>query len=126
MKRDVELVRTILRTIEELDEEQSREFCILAEVFPSIPLETLDGHLTILSEAGLIEVKKRGAGANGSVATHAMLRLKWEGHDFIAAAKNESVWKKMLAALKENGYGEAANAPFALIKSLLMNIAIGG
>ena len=122
----MEIVRTILRTIEELDEEQSREFCKLAEVFPSIPPETLHGHLIILHEAGLIEAKRRKDAKISVAKWDALLRLTWEGHDFIAAAKNESVWKKMLAALKEKGYGEAADAPFDLIKFLLHSLAIGG
>ena len=124
MQRDMELVRTILLAIEGTDEPE----CNLQQVndaLPESPAEIISGHLDILKKGGLIEIKSP-VRTLSNVLSFAILELTWEGHDFIAAAKNESVWKKMLEALKEKGYGEAANAPFALIKSLLMNIAIGG
>ncbi len=122
----MEIVCTILSAIEDMDPEWSRNYRRLDEIFPTIPPEIVNCHLNILQEAGLIVVKRAKGERHNAGAWPIVLRLTWEGHDFIAAAKNESVWKKMLDALKEKGYGEAANAPFALVKSLLMNIAIGG
>ncbi len=124
MQRDMEIVRTILLTIEDTDDPSS---CLqrIHDALPEVSPEVIDEYLTMLEQHGLIEIKSLARTLSNVLLT-ALLKLTWEGHDFIAAAKNESVWKKMLEALKEKGYGEAANAPFALIKSLLMNIANGG
>lgn len=43
-------------------------------------------------------------------------RLTWDGHEFLDAAKNSTVWNKTIAILKQG----AIDVPFAVLKALLI------
>jgi hypothetical protein len=43
-------------------------------------------------------------------------RLTWEGHEFLAAARDESIWKKAKAKVT----AAAGDVPIAILKELLM------
>ena len=44
-------------------------------------------------------------------------RLTWEGHDFLAAARNDTIWKKTWASVKDKG----VDVSFGLLKELLIS-----
>ncbi len=91
MKRNMDLVRSILLLIEASETE-------LWEAVPMNPLveqgyswDAIFYHVKLLSEAGLVEAKDNST-MNG---THWDVKsLTWQGHDFLDAAKNESIWHK--------------------------------
>ena len=93
MKRDMDLVRLQLLRVE--GEE---------------PVPELDGyteerrvyHMALCIEAGLVDgvVRTDGNGyPNGAVA----IRLTWKGHEFLDAARNDTIWKKALGHIKKAG-----------------------
>jgi len=55
-----------------------------------------------LKEAGLIDAIIRSDG-HGCPFGAIVRRLTWEGHEFLAKAKNDTVWKKVLQQAEEKG-----------------------
>ena len=87
MKRDMELIRTILLVIEEHDPMALGE----CEEFKEVRNEVLAGHVRLLKEMNYID---RGL-------QDRVYRLKPAGHEFIANAKDATVWKKVTDEIKE-------------------------
>ena len=115
MKRDMDLVRQILFEIERLcPSEAGRLETIEIENYDRF---TIYYHLALLKEAGLVEVEE--------VKTMNMqnefypTRLTWEGHDFLDAARNDTLWKKAKAFMAEKGVGVS----FDVLKGVLVLLA---
>lgn len=84
MKRDRDLIRLLL-----LQQESG-------EAMPDLdayPVEVKAHHAAIPIDAGLIEVATQ-KDRTGQVARFHILRLTWAGHDFLDAARNDTVWNK--------------------------------
>lgn len=115
MKRDFELVRTIL-----MDVQKSPAGSQLAEI--TIPdgcdKDTLYAHIELLIDANLLEGKVLRS--NEGIAAIAVRKLTWEGHDFIQAAESDGLWKKAFATVKENG----GAMTFDVLKELLKKLAL--
>ena len=99
MKRDWELCREILLQTEENSDPSGMAIYLEIEGYSDVEI----GYNTyLLGDAGLLEV------ADGFRTMHAPwrympLNLTWEGHEFLDAARNESVWKKALETIGEKG-----------------------
>jgi hypothetical protein len=120
MKRDIELIRAILLKSEEQPPDKLLYSTnIHVEGFDSA---TIDGHILLLEEAGLIEVQKAQT-ANDS--PYSIKRLTWDGHDFVSNAKNPSVWKKFRTTLKEKGGTVAWAVMLDLLKQIAKQIVLG-
>lgn len=93
MKRDMELIRLSLLEVE--GEEPPPDLSAYSE-------EQKVYHMTLCIEAGLVhgEIVTDG---NGYPAGTAAIRLTWNGHEFLDAARNDTVWKKALAHVKKAG-----------------------
>jgi hypothetical protein len=89
MKRDMNLARQILLVLEQCaDCDGSRTVDI--QISGHTPWE-LSYHVALLHEAGLIEARNRSCpGGEDWRPT----RLTWVGHEFLAAARKESLWHK--------------------------------
>lgn len=113
MKRDMGLIREILLAMEESNEPQGW-----------VPLDGIPGysdsqksyHVYLLADAGLIEATDCSSmdGDNWKP-----LRLNWYGHEFLEAARNNTIWDKALSQFKEKGVGLS----FDLVKALLIDLA---
>lgn len=111
MKRDMELIRTILLMVE-ADEYQGEggvggyDACIVAE------------HVELLLDAKLVEGEVQHF--YGDEPPDARIsRLTWSGHEFLAAARNETVWRKVLGIVKAQG----GSVPFQVMQTLLQQAA---
>jgi len=93
MKRDMDLVRAVLLAVEA----EADPFEIAGHSHKQIL-----GHVRMVTEAGLL-------------LDETPLRLAWTGHDFLAAARNESVWRGVKRKLTE----KVADAPFSVLVELL-------
>ena len=67
---------------------------------------TIDGHIALLIEAGLLDGK-----VSQAAHTAAITGLPWKGHDFIAAAKDDTTWAKAKSTVLKHG----ASLPFDLL-----------
>lgn len=96
MKRDIELVREILAALEELESFDE-------PVIPNIPDRSKHEvvyHIKLLSEAGLIEAQNWSTdGGPEWVATS----LTSSGHDFLDAARSNTIWEKAKSIVVDQG-----------------------
>lgn len=92
MKRDMELIRGLLLQVEGEEEPDLSKWTEEQQVY----------HMALLIEADLVH----GATAEGSmgetVAAHA-IRLTWDGHEFLEAARDDTVWKKAREQIAKAG-----------------------
>lgn len=82
MKRDMDLIRLLLLDTEGEEKPDLSQFS----------KEQLNYHKALLIEAGLVEGKV-GYG-DDVISTVKIIRLTWQGHEFLSAARNNSVWNK--------------------------------
>jgi hypothetical protein len=111
----MDLVRAILRAVEEGD----------TNVLRPEPLAILGydgavvaGHAEIMQEGGLVEAYI--ICPDGAPPPLAMVyRLTWAGHEFLAATRNDTIWAKTKALVKE----KAGDVPLELLKLLAIRVA---
>ena len=85
MKRDMDLIREVLLEVEKVEGWDDWKQIEFKDRDP----EEISYHVMLLAEAGLIEAKKICDGG-----AWLPMRLTWEGHEFLDAARNDTVWKK--------------------------------
>ncbi len=88
MKRDMDLIRAILLTIEE----DPHGFVPKIEI-PGYTEEQIKYHAVLLSEAGLvkvIDVTSMGSKSPEAIVT----QLTWEGHEFLDSARENQIWNQ--------------------------------
>ena len=97
MKRDMELVRKILLAVEDAPGGRAP----LKIILDGYTEDQIGYHAYLLVDAGL---------ATGAEATswaeapkYLLRNLTWAGHEFLAAARNDPRWKKVMATLAEKG-----------------------
>ena len=119
MKRDLDLCRHILLVVESSPANtwvQRSSFA--SEIDPAI----LGEHVALIDQRGLIDANITRF--YGPAPAHFVIKnLTWEGHEFLDAARNESVWTKLKERLKRMGVD---SADFPLILNLLRETAQGG
>jgi len=104
MKRDMDLIRLLLLDIE-------------GEAKPDLSKYTEDQqtyHLALIIEA---ELAHGGIAENneGYPLAASATWLSWKGHEFLDAARNETIWKKAIATIKNAG----ASLPFPILQEIL-------
>jgi hypothetical protein len=113
MKRDMDLVRKIMLAIE-ASERPLDSTLVRISGYPS---DSITEHMRLLNEAGLIE------GISAYSVEHRLkwieLRLTWSGHDFLDAARNETLWNETLTEVHK----QTGTVPFEVLKGLLTNAA---
>jgi len=98
MKLDMELFRSILIKIEQLDPGSGID--IPSSDFSELGCDELlvYGHLKLLEEGGFIE----GVEMSHSLGrAYNARRITWQGHEFLNTIRDENIWKKTLASLKK-------------------------
>jgi Hypothetical protein (DUF2513) len=112
MKRDMTLVREILLATEAHPPGQGPANLQL----PGFSAEQMSYHVKIMAEAGFIEAL--------DASTHDGMEwnptsLTWQGHEFLDAVRNETVWRKTLTFIKEKG----GSVPFEIVKTVAVKLA---
>lgn len=98
MKRDMDLVRSILLAFEN-DESSRQGKKVVAGLAKD---DQISMHLDLLEDAGFIESKVTQMGPAG-MSFHNGWRLTWEGHEFIEKIRDPEVWKKTKAGATKVG-----------------------
>jgi Hypothetical protein (DUF2513) len=114
MKRDMDLVRQILITIEDHEQGYAPETIDV----PGYTHEVIGYHLVLMADAGLILaniVGEFGAGSPDAIVD----RMTWDGHEFLANARNETVWKKVKGIVATKG----GSVSFEVLKLLVTQAA---
>ncbi|MCE9546107.1 MAG: DUF2513 domain-containing protein [Planctomycetia bacterium] len=114
MKRDMELVRKILFAMEEHPE----GFAPSKFDLPDFTQEQIGYHAYLMNEAGLIEAAD--VTCMGSTSPEAIpTKLTWEGHEFIDAARSDTIWNSAMSQIKAIGGGVTIAMLTALLKKLM-------
>ena len=114
MKRDLDLVRTILLAIENNENTVGASFVTVK--IPNRSQKEISYHVELLCEAGLIEAKDLSRGSR-HYEWHPE-RLTWQGHEFLDSARDENSWKQA-----KNKLEEVRNFSFEVLKTVLVKLA---
>lgn len=106
MKRNMELVRELLLRVE-----ADEGFGSLASKYSQ---EEIVGHVEILLDAKLLEGKVYHD-LSGDPGSAYIQRLTWAGHEFLDNARNDTVWNKVTATIKN----AATTASFEVLVEML-------
>jgi hypothetical protein len=85
--------------------------------------EEIEYHNGLLHDQGLITAMNASS-RDGQAFI--VTGLTWEGHDFIEAARNETVWRKAMQIVVEKGGGITLEVMKELLKKLLSQQILGG
>lgn len=109
VKRDMELVREILLIVQARTDIASRPVEVDGK-----DKDTVERHVEMMVEGGLLKghVQPGGRSYGGQLTVSDMT---WEGHDFLSALENETVWGKMKASFKPS---ELVGLPFSVLKDV--------
>lgn len=111
MKRDMDLVREILRRVRSL-ETFDRPVWIAIE---GQPQALVSYHIQIMAEYGLLDAISLGSNDGPDWRP---LRLTWDGQDFLDAAENDTRWQRAREIM-----GQAQGFGFEILKQVLMDLA---
>jgi len=95
MKRDMEIVRQILLQLEERSHNEGTGVIKIQNVDD----QAISYHVGLLAQAGYVEAMEIG----GEGPYWHTERLTWAGHEFLDAARNDSVWKSVMGKVKASG-----------------------
>lgn len=95
MKRDMDLVRKILITLEDDDWYLSFSAGNLPKIEDYREMQ-IEYHMRIMAQAGLLHVESYAieSGSPDHPLAIKSYSLSWEGHEFLAAARNDTFWKR--------------------------------
>jgi hypothetical protein len=96
MQRDWELIRQILFQVESLPAGESTQ----ALQVDGFDQSTITEHVRVLVNKGLLAGKVYDT-YDGS--NYLITGINWEGHDFLDNARNDTIWKKVMAESKAKG-----------------------
>lgn len=108
MRRDMDLVRDLLLRAEALP--PGRSLWAKDAAVDADDLARVAEHMLLLEEARLADTNLLRYQEHNIVADGSIQRLTWEGHEFLAAVREDTVWARVKA--------KAASAPFALLVPL--------
>lgn len=111
MKRDMEIARKLLLLIEEQDDD-SKELIIPQDIDRKVAVY----HLNLLDQAGFTDSTIRYAD-NSPMWIYSS--ITWDGHEFLDAVKNETIWNKIKTNVAEKG----GSIPFDVLKLLAVDYA---
>ena len=98
MKRDMDLIREILLEIEKLPPNtETGEFPI-----EGWKPEEINYHIRLLCQAGYVDAISVAAMGDDEWIVRS---LTWNGHEFLEASRNQTLWNKAKALVAEKGSG---------------------
>lgn len=115
MKRDMDLVRTILLALADSDEPLRSTDLVTDEYSRDV----IGYHFLILDEAGLIMANVKAAD-NDPYYIAVASRLTWEGNDFLDTVRDESIWKRVRSTIGKITGG----ASFEVFKTVASSLVL--
>lgn len=101
MKRDMELVRDILTSVEDLESpDDITSASKIADRLGGTSKEKVQYHVEIMNEGGLLDATLTHD-SGGGVISATVSRMTWEGHEFLDAARNSDIWAQVQNAASE-------------------------
>ena len=115
MERDLDLVRGMLLGVEKAGTPTE----IMALGLEETDFQVLAYHAQILVEAGLLKARITWVDNSDLPVSVVVERLTWEGHDYLDAVRDDGIWVKTRALVRER----AGVAALEVVKSVAIAIA---
>jgi len=115
MKRDMDLIREILRAVEACED----SYGINSPPIEGYSEAQIAYHLRLLIDGGLIEVKDVAGGFQQG-DEYIGINLTWDGQDFLNAARDDSLWTKAKEAVINSGVGFTVQSLLAWLKAQVL------
>jgi len=90
MKRDMDLLRSILIKVESCEDPSGLDRMPAVEGYDEAEVSY---HMTLLHDAGLVKALVSDE-SGAPYPEFLQINLTWDGHEFLSVAKDDSVWKK--------------------------------
>ncbi|WP_447929049.1 DUF2513 domain-containing protein [Vreelandella sp. EE27] len=114
MKRDMNLVRAILLDATSQENGYVKESPNIDDYTP----DQVAHHVYLMWKAGLVEAADTSDSESPSPQA-LLLSVTWQGHEFIDAARSETVWNKAMGKVSNAG----GSMTIGIIKDLLVHTA---
>ena len=111
MQRDMDVVRDLLLLIEKQTPSEAQGVFQPDEYSRDV----LDNHMMLMMDRGLVEAKDW---ADMQGHNWAMVRLLWDGHDFLDTIRDPEIWRKTKKGVQQAG-GFSLDLLKALAKGLV-------
>ena len=114
MKRDPDLIRSLLMYFEAKPNDQ-------VDSCPTIPEYTVQQvryHLLLMYEAGFLRAEPELTKTGRVIKIHPF-SLTWQGHEFLDASRDESVWRKATSTAA----AKTGALSFSVLQALLISMA---
>lgn len=116
MNRDLELIRKIVLAIEDSPSGWSPDL-----KFEGYSNDQIGYHAYLLIDAGL--AKGTEVTTCGSIAPEGFIQnLTWAGHEFAAAARDETRWKTAMGVVQEKGGTVTIGVLIQLLVAIMKNV----
>lgn len=115
MKRNWEIIRTILFRVEECT--LPADILRLSD-FQEFKAEEISYHMRLLLEAGLVRGEMNRT-IGSSVKNFTVCGLTWDGHEFLDSIRSSKVWEKT----KDTFIAEGISMTFELVQKLAHKVA---
>jgi len=113
MKRDMDLIRALAQFLEDKPDDKPVE----APPISGYSELQIKQHLVLMHEAGLIRCERVRSTTDPERVIYVLpFGLSWQGHEFLDAARDETVWRKVTAEIKAKGL----SVTFAVLQALLL------
>ncbi|WP_432291273.1 DUF2513 domain-containing protein [Olsenella uli] len=97
MKRDLDLVRSILIYVEKAEDEVDAEDLVTDDW----PFEIVAYHVRLMAHHGLVDLSDDVRDMNSETLSLAVSGLTWDGQDYLDAIRDPKVWSKVKKTVKE-------------------------
>lgn len=97
MRRDLDLVRSILIYVEKAEDEVDAEDLVT----DSWPFEIVAYHIRLMAHHGLVDLSDDTRDMNGETLSLTVSGLTWDGQDYLDAIRDPKVWAKVKKTVKE-------------------------
>ena len=112
MKRDMDLVRLLLQ--------RSAGDHAAASKVEEYPVEDRAYHVALLKDAGFVEASIL-KDEYGQPAKAAVVRLTWQGHEFLQAMSDDGVWDKVKKTVMKDGVAWTTSLLLLILKQEAKN-----
>lgn len=99
MKRDMDLVRSILLRLEE-SEKIRNDAGVLKDLSDEYAIQ---GHLEMLQDAGFLEQKNWKPFPNKGFGVRLGWRITWAGHEFLDTVRDPEIWRRTKSGAEKLG-----------------------
>ncbi|MCB1473388.1 MAG: DUF2513 domain-containing protein [Rhodobiaceae bacterium] len=110
MRRDMDLVRTILMAIEKSRDDEPASIRLPVRAYDDLHLSY---HVRLLKEAGYIHAIENHRMDGIAWTPHS---LTWQGHDFLDAVRDDAIW----ADVKQAAITPEGDAPAEILYALAL------